>query len=56
MGVLKSKSVDLDESRKRLISKEEMKECLNGRSPDYLDTLLMGMFFHIQHDFVVSVA
>jgi len=56
MGVLKSKSVDLDESRKRLISKEEMKECLNGRSPDYLDTLMMGMFFHIQPEFVVSVA
>jgi phage terminase large subunit len=56
MGVLKAKNIDLDESRKRLISKEEMKECLNGKSPDYLDTLLMGMFFHIQPDFVISVA
>jgi phage terminase large subunit len=55
MGVLKSKSVDSDETRKRLISKEDMKEALNGESPDYLDTLLMGMYFHI-NEFVISVA
>jgi phage terminase large subunit len=55
MGVLKSKSVDSDETRKRLISKEDMKEALNGKSPDYLDTLLMGMYFHI-NEFVISVA
>ena len=55
MGVLKAKNVDLDESRKRLISKEEMKEQLNGKSPDYLDTLLMGMYFQLS-EFVVAVA
>lgn len=56
MGVLKSKTVDSDEMRKRLISKEEMKEMLQGKSPDYLDTLLMGMFFHVKPVFVVAVA
>lgn len=47
LGVLKSKNVDADETRKRLIKKEEMKEIL-GHSPDYLDMLLMGMFFHLK--------
>jgi hypothetical protein len=55
MGVLKAKNVDMDESRKRLIGKEEMKEQLNGKSPDYLDTLIMGMFFQL-YEFVVAVA
>lgn len=56
MGVLKSKSVDADESRKRIISKEDMKEELQGRSPDYLDMLIMKMIFHVAPQFVVSVA
>lgn len=47
MGVLKARSVDTDETRKRLISKDTMKELL-GRSPDYLDMLIMGMFFHVR--------
>ncbi len=55
MGVLKAKSVDMDESRKRLIGKDDMKEQLNGKSPDYLDTLIMGMYFQL-NDFVVAVA
>lgn len=42
LQVLKAKDVDKDESRKRIIPKEEMKELL-GRSPDYLDMLIMGM-------------
>lgn len=46
-GVLKQKDVDADETRKRIISKEEMKEAL-GRSPDYLDMLLMLMVFLIK--------
>lgn len=56
IGVLKAKDVDKDETRKRLISKEEMKEYLGGKSPDYLDMLLMGMIFHVQHQFKVSAA
>ena len=55
MGVLKAKSVDNDESRKRLIGKDDMKEQLNGKSPDYLDTLIMGMFFQLW-EFVPSAA
>jgi phage terminase large subunit len=47
LGVLKAKDVDGDEKRKRIISKDEMKESL-GRSPDYLDMLLMGMYFLIK--------
>lgn len=46
IGVLKADSVDKDEQRKRIIKKEKMKELL-GRSPDYLDMLLMNMYFHI---------
>lgn len=46
LGVLKSKDVDADETRKRIIKKEEMKELL-GRSPDYMDMLIMGMFFEV---------
>lgn len=49
LGVLKSKDVDADEKRKRLISKEEMKDLLR-RSPDYLDMLLMRMYFEVIPD------
>lgn len=55
MGVLKAKSVDTDETRKRIIKKEEMKEFLH-RSPDYLDVLIMGMIFHVKPQFKVAVA
>lgn len=46
VGVLKEMSVDDDEKRKRVISKDEMKELL-GRSPDYLDDLIMHMYFEV---------
>lgn len=46
-GVLKQKDVDADETRKKVISKEEMKEAL-GRSPDYLDMLIMLMIFSVK--------
>jgi hypothetical protein len=45
LGVLKSKAVEADEKRKQLLPKKDMVELL-GRSPDYLDMLLMGMVFH----------
>jgi len=45
MGVLKAKDIDADEKRKQIIKKEDMKILL-GRSPDYLDMLLMGMIFY----------
>lgn len=44
LSILKAKSVDDDEKRKRIISKEEMKELL-GHSPDYMDMLIMRMYF-----------
>lgn len=44
VSVLKADSVDKDESKKRIIKKEYMKEIL-GRSPDYLDMLIMRMYF-----------
>lgn len=47
MGVLKAADVDADEQRKRIIKKEVMKELL-GRSPDYLDVLIMGMYFEVK--------
>ena len=46
LGVLKTKDVDADEKRKRIIDKPEMKKLL-GRSPDYLDMLIMLMYFEI---------
>jgi hypothetical protein len=46
IGMLKADSVDKDESKKRIIKKELMKEALR-RSPDYLDMLIMGMYFHV---------
>ena len=39
---LKRSNIDNDLQKKRIIPKEKMKEFL-GRSPDYLDMLLMGM-------------
>jgi phage terminase large subunit len=47
LGVLKQQDVDADESRKRIIQKGIMKELL-GRSPDYLDMLIMLMYFIIK--------
>jgi hypothetical protein len=47
VGVLKADSVDKDETKKRIIKKELMKELIN-RSPDYLDMLLMRMYFEVK--------
>jgi len=46
LEILKSESVDNDEGKKRIIKKEKMKELIN-RSPDYLDMLLMRMYFEV---------
>lgn len=43
LGVLKANDIDNDTSRKNIISKDLMKKLL-GRSPDYLDMLIMGMY------------
>lgn len=56
LGCLQVADVDADEKRKKLIPKEKMKEILNGRSPDYLDMLLMKMFFHVQFEWTVIMA
>jgi hypothetical protein len=42
LGVLKAVDVDNDTGKKNIISKDLMKQLL-GRSPDYLDMLIMGM-------------
>ncbi len=47
MGVLRTKDPDKDEARKRIMSKEDMKKIL-GRSPDYLDMLIMLMLFEVK--------
>lgn len=47
LGVLKEVSGLDDTQKKRIISKEEMKAIL-GNSPDYLDMLIMGMYFLIK--------
>lgn len=46
MSILKADSVDKDEKKKRIIKKELMKELI-GRSPDFLDMLIMRMYFEI---------
>ncbi|WP_221660823.1 phage terminase large subunit [Bacteroides xylanisolvens] len=47
LGVLKQDHVDADTKKKGIISKEKMKELL-GHSPDYLDMLIMSMYFRIK--------
>lgn len=47
LTVLKQDHIDADTRKKRIISKEKMKETL-GHSPDYLDMLIMAMFFRIK--------
>lgn len=44
LGALKQADIDNDTSKKGIIKKEVMKAIL-GRSPDYMDTLMMSMFF-----------
>ncbi|MCL1933491.1 MAG: terminase family protein [Candidatus Azobacteroides sp.] len=44
--VLKSDNGITDTQKKRIISKEVMKQIL-GHSPDYLDMLIMGMYFFL---------
>jgi phage terminase large subunit len=47
---LKRDNIDSDESKKRLISKDKMKDLL-GHSPDYFDWLLMGMYFEVKQEY-----
>lgn len=44
---LKRDNLDKDISKKQLIPKAKMKEYL-GNSPDYLDMLIMGMYFEVR--------
>lgn len=45
LSALKADDIDADTKKKKIVSKDEMKAQL-GCSPDYLDMLLMGMWFH----------
>jgi len=47
LGQLKRANIDKDEQPLQIISKDEMKENL-GRSPDFLDTLIMRMYFEVK--------
>lgn len=47
LGLLIEANLDDDEKKKRIIKKEEMKSYLQGRSPDYLDMLIMRMYFEL---------
>lgn len=44
LGALKQSDIDNDVKRKGIISKETMKIII-GRSPDYMDALMMAMYF-----------
>jgi hypothetical protein len=50
LGVLKRDSIDNDTGKKAIIKKDKMKELL-GRSPDFLDMLIMRMYFEIKKPF-----
>lgn len=50
LETLKAADLDSDEKKKRIIKKEDMKAII-GRSPDYLDMLLMRMYFEINTTF-----
>lgn len=49
LGCLKRDKIDADDQRKRIIKKDAMKELLQ-RSPDYLDMLLMRMYFEVKKE------
>tara|TARA_R110000744_G_scaffold275082_1_gene388047 strand:+ start:4896 stop:6263 length:1368 start_codon:yes stop_codon:yes gene_type:complete len=49
------KEGDIDGTKRQLIKKDKQKELL-GRSPDYMDMLLMRMFFEISPKFVVKTS
>lgn len=44
LGVLRQANIDNDTGKKAIIAKDKMKEML-GHSPDYLDALIMAMYF-----------
>ena len=46
LELLKADSVDNDERKKRIIKKDQMKKLIS-RSPDYLDVMIMRMYFSI---------
>lgn len=46
LGELRCDSINNDDGKKKLVDKDTMKDRI-GRSPDYLDTLIMGMYFHV---------
>ncbi len=44
---IKQDKIDDDEHKKKIISKEDIKISLAGRSPDFADVLMMRMFFDV---------
>ncbi len=54
LAVLKADNTSSDERKKKIIKKELMKDLL-GHSPDYLDMLIMRMFFVIQPEFYIPI-
>lgn len=54
MSQLKRDNIDKDEMKKHIIKKEEIKENI-GRSPDFLDVLIMRMWFEVKVKTQVSV-
>lgn len=53
LGQLKRDNLENDDQPIRLISKKEMKENL-GRSPDFLDTLIMGMYWYVLTPMIIT--
>ena len=47
LQLLMADNVDNDKGKKRIVSKERMKQIIQ-RSPDYLDMLIMGMYAEVR--------
>jgi len=53
LGQLKRDNLDKDDQKLKIISKEEMKTNI-GRSPDFLDCLIMRMFWEVKPNYGLS--
>lgn len=53
---LKQDKLDDDLKKKSIISKEQMKENLGGKSPDLLDCFIMRMIFEIRGEYIPTIA
>ena len=54
LSQLKRDNLDKDDQKLKIVSKEEMKDNI-GRSPDFLDCLIMRMFFEVKPKYGITI-